>query len=57
MSFTTGVAVPMLFGRGLIGVPGRELINGRLAPPHAWRQEQSWALAVSGDLQDDNKTH
>lgn len=46
--FITGrVAVSMLLGRGLICVPGCELVDGRLSPSHPWSQQQSWGLAVS----------
>lgn len=45
---TGGLAVSVLLGGGLVCVPGRELVDGRLAPPHPGSQQQSWGLVVSG---------
>ena len=58
---TVGLAVSMLLGRGLIGVPRCELVDGRLSPPHPRSQQQSWGLVVSGwqtrDLHSRSRKH
>lgn len=46
--FTGGLAVPVLLGGRLLRVPRRELVNGRLSPPHARSQQQPRGLAVAG---------
>lgn len=45
---TGGLAVPVLLGGRLLRVPRRELVNGRLSPPHARSQQQPRGLAVAG---------
>lgn len=44
---TCGFSVSMLLGRGLICIPGCELVDGRLSPPDSRSQQKSRGLVVS----------